>query len=151
MILFFDALIETAVMIAHNRKGSDSGKSSHAWLEWIDDENCLQFAMLTDTFDEVLAHLLRFHDHEAADPSEIACAVSSFVSAVMSLFKDGNVVHCGLTAMMLIHLQTPHTILLNGRTPKTIGSSAGVPQAIIDRCLTRMRTWLRLALDVIQA
>ena len=69
----------------------------------------------------------------------------------MSLFRDGNVVHCGLTAMMLVHLRTPHTMLLHGRTPKTIGSSDGVPQAVIDRCLARMRTWLRLALDVVQA
>ena len=94
MIFYFDALLATAQMIASNRRGTDAGKSAHDWLEWLTVEHCVQFAMLADAFDEVMG-LVRFHDRETRDPSEIAHAVSLFVTNIMSLFNEGNVVHLG--------------------------------------------------------
>ena len=114
MSVYFDALLATAQMIACNRRGTDAGKSAHDWLAWLSTEHCVQFAMLTDAFDEVSV-LLRFHDREACDPSEIAHAVSLFVTSAMSLFEQGNVVHLGFTAMVLQHLHIPNTFVLNGK------------------------------------
>eukprot|EP00974_Lingulodinium_polyedra_P036765 3525039-Lingulodinium_polyedra.AAC.1 len=88
-------------------------------------ERSLQFAMLADASDEVMA-ILRFHDRERADTSEIAHVLMLFVRNIMALFFDGKVVNCGMTATMLLHLSNPHTILFNGgKSAKTIGAATG--------------------------
>ena len=151
MVVFFDALLATAQMIASNRRGEDAGKSAEQWLLWLDQERCLQFALLADAADEAMA-LIRFHDRENCDPSEIAHAVSLFVKSIMKLFIDKMALKCGMTATMLLHLRKPHTILLNGgKFVKTIGCTTGVPADLINRCMQRMQCWARLVLSVVRA
>ena len=139
------------MLIAHNRRGEDAGNSAEAWLEWVVTEEGVQFGMLIDAADEVMK-ILRFHDRENCDPSEIAHLISIFVKNVMALFVDRGALKCGMTQMMIQHLSKQHTIFLNGgKTVKTIGSTDGVPTDVIDRCFTRMQKWTRLALNVVQA
>ena len=151
MVVFFDALLATAQMISSNRRGEEAGRNAERWLLWLDEEKCLQFALLADAADQTM-ELLRFHDRENCDPSEIAHAVSLFAKSIETLFIDNMALRCGMTATMLVHLKTPHTIVLQGgKVVKTIGCAAGVPADIANRCLTRMRCWARLALSVVQA
>ena len=149
IIIYFDAMLATASMIASNRRGSDEGKSALAWLRWLDCEKALQFSMLIDAADEVMG-LLRFHDREACDPSEIAHAISCFVNNIMRLFHQRDVLKCGMTATMLLHLSVPHTMVLDG-VATTIGSARGVAPEVIGKCIRRMEHWVRLALEVVQA
>ena len=151
IVVFFDALLATAQMIASNRRGEDAGESAERWLLWLDHEKCLQFALLADAADEAMA-LLRFHDRENCDPSEIAHAVSLFAKSIMTLFIDEMALKCGMTATMLEHLRKPHTILINGgKLVKSIGCATGVPADIINRCMQRMQGWARLVLSAVQA
>ena len=106
MVIFFDAMLATAQMIASNRRGTEEGKSALSWLEWVNAEKALQFAMLVDAFDEVMG-ILRFHDREACGPPEISHARSAFVNNIMRRFRNKDVLSCGMTATMLLTCQLP--------------------------------------------
>ena len=79
MLIYFDALLATAQMIASNRRGTDAGKSAHDWLAWLEVEHCVQFGMMTDAFSELVWVC-----------SELVCTMQNTASVVKSGFWRWN-------------------------------------------------------------
>ena len=104
--------------------------------------------MLAEAADEVLI-LIRKHDNQDLDPAQLASNIAIFKERCTRLFLQGGCFSCGYVAVMLEHLQHPHTYVLRGGEVINVGGN--VNEAIKARCLGRMQCWLRLAMDVCDA
>ena len=54
-VLFFDAVVELAVQLAMSRTGRPQEDAIN-FLDYIDEEKCIQLAMLADAADETTLH-----------------------------------------------------------------------------------------------
>ena len=142
-VLFIVPLIKTAAWLVHNRSDAASVRAKD-WLNWVDDERCLQASMQADASDQVMM-LTRVLDDENADPAVINREVATTIATLDRLFGDEK--HClrifGYTKTML---RTLRRIIVwhVGNVTRSLGSHAGVADDIVDRCLQRMRCWLTL-------
>ena len=148
--LHIHSVIRTALYLAHHRAGDDPGKYAKAWLAWITTERCLLLAMMSDASDECM-QLTRAMDSETTDPASVRQEIRTWVSKLNALFAQGACVSCFCyTSTMIDVLKIP--LLWNlGATCFSIGNEQGVPQAIIDRCLGRMKIWVELATATVLA
>ncbi|CAE8641554.1 unnamed protein product [Polarella glacialis] len=142
------ACIKTALHIMRART-DDSSKRAKAWLSWINSEKCLLAAMMADASDQSL-QFTRILDNEQMDPAILASEVHSYVASITTLFGDQ--AKCltvfGYTSVMLETLRTP-VIWQIGNVTHSVGLSGGVPDATIQRCLDRMRSWVLLATAIV--
>ena len=150
MVVAFDAVLQTIAAVSHARKSEDIGKSAAAFLHWLTDEAALQMAMMADASDQVLM-LVRSNDTDHPDPAEMSTFISSFLVEGARLWLEDGCWGFGCTAAMLRNLRTPRVYLIAGGEKGACTIGGRVDDACKQRCLTRMKCWFRLALDVCQA
>ena len=152
VILWLPALLATANDIAVKREGAPEGQEAQAWLNGITSETLLTLAMLADPGDEWLA-LVRQVDDEHTDIACLQRIVADFLDHARFLWQDGGCFssdgytkHChGLLAdgLPVVVVRGAHRA-----DAKVLRKPGG---ATLDRCLQRMRCWLRLAEETLQA
>ena len=147
--LFIHAALRTALHVAKVRS-DQAGAFAKRWLEWVDEEQCLQAAMLADAADSSLA-VTRVLDAEDTDPARVCDTISLYLDNIRGLFDQGKVLEVfGYTNTMLKTLSRPLVFQLGG-SHRTLGSEAGVAADIQERCLKRMQAWTKLAASAIEA
>jgi hypothetical protein len=150
MLLHFDSVIETAEMIMKRRPGAE-GQDAERWLASITEEKMLQLAMVADATDEGLL-LTRAMDSEDMDLATQQSDISSFVDRITLLFDKGQCMNLqpGFTNHMHSLLQHERVILLRSGE-RIFGGNGKITPDVIARCLSRMRSFTRLAREVVQA
>jgi len=149
-VLFFDAVVELAVQLAMSRTGRPQEDAIN-FLDYIDEEKCIQLAMLADAADETTSALVRYTDTEAYDAAELHMQITSVLRRLDFLFIQGNVVAEGYTGHMLDMLSAaPRGWCVNG-AHKVLGGPDRVCVQTVQACLNRMRSWCQLAADVLKA
>ena len=148
--LYIIASIRLASYLAMRRTDAH-GKLASEFCLWVNSEKCLQAAMLADASDQLMV-LTRVVDNEDVDPITANREVSMFVAAIELWFGDRR--QClklfGYTSTMLQTLSSSTVWHVNGKVC-SIGFEDGVPASIIDRCLDRMQSWIRLAKETVAA
>ena len=143
--LHIHSVIRTALHLASHKPSQEYGRHAKAWLEWVSDEKLVLLSMMADASDEAL-QLTRILDRENVDPASVRREVQAWIAKINALFGRGACVKSscfGYTTVMLRLLQ--HPIVWNmGSTFYTIGADEGVPADVIQRCLSRMRSWVEL-------
>ena len=51
-VVYWHALLRTAQQLQDERKGERDGKDAATWLQLVEEESCMQFAMLADSSEE---------------------------------------------------------------------------------------------------
>ncbi len=149
--IYFQALLVTAQQILDEHGASDGpGSRSLEFLEFMDTERALSFAMMADAGDEVL-QLVRFLESEQFDKTSLAPQLDEFMHRIQVLFTHGQCVKTGYTKHMLTVLSKSVTVFLKKHEPKNIGHNGPVPEDMIRRCLLRLQRWVSLALTVLRA
>ena len=142
-VLFAYPCIRTALWVTMTRNDA-SAIDSKEFLKYIDTENLCQAAMMADAADQTIA-LNRIMDDESVDPAIMNHEVKQYVRVLDLMY--GNETRClttfGYTQAMLKTLHNPLVWSIDG-TIYNVGCQGGVPNVIIDRCLDRMRCWLKL-------
>ena len=135
--IYIKPLIQT--MLHNSKRTDDSGKVSKEWLQWIDEERCIQAAMLADAADESLV-LTRLMDSEDVDPAALHRELQHYIKVIEALFGVvSKVVETfGYTTHVLHQLKHPMVWAVSGQL-KTLGGCS--LDDITQRCLMRMRIW----------
>ena len=140
-VLFTYPCIRTALWITLTRS-DQSAVNAKEWLEYVDNENCLQAAMMGDASDQTMA-LTRLMDDEEVDAAILNHEVKQYVRTIDLLF--GHEAKClttfGYTQAMVQTLEKPLVWMISGQSFHIGG---GVPGAVIERCLDRMRCWVKV-------
>jgi len=105
-------------------------------------------SMLADAMDEGLC-LVRLVDNEDVDPAEIAGYVRNFVARIKSLFCEGACFdEFGYTKHCVDTLADGSLVIFDryGEPQRLRAPTAGEKQ----RCLQRMKNWVKLALEVVE-
>ena len=126
-------------MLHNSKRSDDSGKRSKEWLQWIDEERCIQAAMLADAADESLM-LSRLMDAEAVDPAVLTRELHHYRQVIDALYgPEAKVLDTfGFTKCMLDELKQPMVWAVSGKLRSLGGGSLDV---VVQKCLTRMRLW----------
>ena len=74
-VLYIVATVKIAAWCAQTRADS-YGSKSKAWLQWINEERCIQGAMLADASDQIMM-LTRLLDDETVDPAIVNREISA--------------------------------------------------------------------------
>ena len=150
MCLNLHAVMKTALH-CHATRTDKSGVRAGKWLQWLSTEKCLMAAMMADASDQAML-LTRVLDNEDMDPAALNAEVNEFVTTIETLFGEQRkcLTLVGYTQVMLLVLQSP-LVWHVGPKACSVGHHGGVPTAIIDRCIARMRSWLVLARATVQA
>eukprot|EP00435_Cladocopium_sp_Y103_P022118 s3625_g5.t1 len=147
--LFLHACVRTCLQLFRTRT-DNAAKKAKLWIQKLDDESALLAAMLADAADSSL-QLTRKMDSEEMDPATITQDICHYLQEIQALFVHGEVLQrFGYTSTMLQTLKQPLVYQL-GPLSKCLGSQAGVKQEIKDRCLTRMKIWVKLAKEALEA
>ena len=150
IVLAFDAILQTLAAVSHGRKTEDIGKNSATFLQWVDDEACLQLGMMADASDQVML-LVRSNDQDHPDPATMSAYVHSFLIEGARLWLEEHCWGFGCTASMLRFLRHPRTYLIAGGQKGICEVGGHVDEACKKRCLGRMVCWFRVAIDVCHA
>lgn len=147
-VLFTYPTLRTAIWVAQTRD-DESGDNAKEWLAYVDNENCLQAAMMADAADQTIV-VCRIMDDETADPAIANQEVKHYVQTMDSLFGDDAkcLTNFGYTKAMLDTLKKPLVWTIAGKTCH-LGCEAGVPADIIERCLGRMRCMNTLVKSIV--
>lgn len=149
-ILFFEALLATAIWATVHLRGSDACKDAEAFLTWIDERRMILLAMAADCADSALG-LVRSFDSEQSDPANTMLESERFLSELHYMFNQGSVLRAeGYTKHMLEQLQRPRGFLLKSE-PKSIGGPGKITHALLAECLAQMRLYTSLALEVVNS
>lgn len=105
--------------------------------------------MMGDAGDEAGLFLL-FWDNRSYDTANIGAECRKFVHRIDWLFVRGNCMNLGYSKFMLGFLSQVR-LLKFGDKEKAIGSPTPLHADMIDRCLGRLRCWVSLAVQVVQA
>ena len=81
--VYLKPMVQT--MIANAARSDLSGKAAKAWLEFLDEERCVQAAMLADAADESLL-LTRIFDSEHVDTATVHREITHYLRKIKSLF-----------------------------------------------------------------
>jgi hypothetical protein len=139
-VLFTHGCVKTALWCA--LRADDTAIRAKAWLRWIDEEKCVQSAMQADASDQTL-FVTRQIDNEDVDAATIRRRLFDYLSTIDWLLDGPNpkiLTVFGYTKTMLSTLRRPLVWHL-GNQSFCLGSSSGVSDEIITRCLDRMRCW----------
>ena len=145
-LLYLPAWLATCSRVRENRHGKKEGQQAQDYLRALNPEALIQLSMLADAADEGLM-LVRAMDRENVDMSEIASSTAAFMDRVGVLFQQGKVVECGYTDYVLNLLRQGSLCIL---LPNATKKFKGVDEAVVGRCLDRMRCWTRLAVEVVR-
>ena len=141
--LYVHGNLRTALWCAQTRD-DEAATNGEQWALWINNEKCLQGAMMADATDQTMI-ITRLLDDENMDAATLNGEVRSYLAVIETLF--GSEEKCltvfGYTKAMLQTLSRPLVYNVGGKV-KSLGFEGPLPRAIIDRCLGRMRCWLKL-------
>jgi len=149
LVLFIDSILSVAARIINERADDDPAvATAKHFFEFVNAETLLQAAMMADAAHET-SSIIRTCDSEQFDTAEMSDMLVAWKQRVTFLFfQNGVATTESFTAHMIKFLSKPHVYTIKGKV-KSIGSLHGVPQAVYDRCLSRMKTWHRLGLSVL--
>ena len=109
-------------------------------------EEILQVALIADASDEGLL-LVRQVDSDELDTTMLGTYVSNFIQRIDTLFNQGKVLTTsGYTNHILQLLRNDEMVVFSG-APSRLKSP---PAAVLQRCMGRMKAWVKLALQVIE-
>ncbi len=153
VLLHLQAFVKTVQHIAHVRTSSSEGTCASSWLRSIDSERLLLLAMVADAHDEA-SLVVRAFDEEMFDLARTSATLDGFARRVSFLFHEkerGCFSVEGYTAHCMMALQAGVVeILPHGKNGEVRVLRPPRPEAV-ERCLERMRAWVRLALSVMEA
>ena len=142
MLLYLPAFL----MTCQKRKKDKAGQLARQYLEDLTQEQLVQLALLADAGDEGLL-LVRAMDHETLDAAEISTQVTAFIDRITVLFQHRAALQSGYTQHILSLIeQKPVCIFL----PNAVRKFGEVDDDVLNRCLERMRSWSRLAIEVLR-
>ena len=148
-VLGLGPLVRTAMRIITLRRGTKEAKAANTFLEYINTERALLMAMVADAADEANM-LMRLVDKEDMAVEDVPLHVRSFLSRIETLFQQGRCLSSGFTAWMLDRLKVPLLFFVNG-TVMRLGHHDGVPDNIVNRCMSRLAEWTSVAKEVVRA
>lgn len=120
-------------------------------FEFLSDEVIVQLGMLADYAMQIQG-LVRICDDEELDEAELPQDIMAQETVLRSLFLDKACLNFpGFTKVALQTLKRPRTFVLRAGFVKTFGSAAGVSQAVVDQCFSRMRPIIEVSSKVIAA
>ena len=143
-VLFVYGTLRTALWCAQTRD-DESAVTGKEWALWIDNERCLQASMMADACDQTMI-ITRLMDTEHVDAAVLNREVRSYLATIELLFgpEEKCLTVFGYTKAMLDTLSRPLVYNVKGKV-HSLGIEGPLPRAIIDKCLGRMRCWLKLA------
>ena len=147
--LFIDALIATAEYAVHDRAGRAPSKHAQAYLDKLCEESYLQAAMMADAADESM-YFKEYVDRESVDVCKVADELAGFKKRLVTLFRCGVCTDMGYTAFALAELRVPKCIRKSTGMAE-FGSTTGVSARTLERCKDRMRAWVKVTLQLIEA
>lgn len=147
-VLYLLPFLTTVIELSREKKGEENGMRATAFLAYINEEILLQVGMLADAGDEG-GQLCRSFDRELPASEELASVLESFREKITCLFCADEPVclSTGYTYHMLRTLQEREMLLptIDGKSVKVLGGKSSVTAEMVERCLSRMRTWVQLA------
>jgi hypothetical protein len=149
-VLFAHGCVKTALWCS--LRADDTAIRAKVWLRWLDDEKCLQSAMQADASDQTL-FVTRMLDNEDVDAATIRRRLSDYLCTIDSLLDGPNpkiLTVFGYTSTMLNTLRRP-LVWHIGNESFCLGSTSGVSDEIITRCIDRMQCWKLLMKATISA
>lgn len=147
--LFLHACVRTALHLIRVRSDNVMRKAQN-FLLWLNEERALQAAMLADAADTSL-RLTRCMDSEELDTAALQAEVASYRNEIRALFVEGKCwTSFGYTKSMCESLSTPIVFQIGSKS-RSLGTAAGVDNDVRQRCLGRMRAWVRLAESALEA
>ena len=118
-------------------------------MRFITNEKLLLLAMCADAADESNL-LLRYVDQESYCVEELPHQINMYLKRIGSLFNEGNCTEIGYTKVMVGVIEKTHVVFVAGKV-RSVGARGGVSAGIVNRSVSRMVTWVRLAEAVVQA
>lgn len=147
-ILFWEAVLQTAIWCTIHRRGKEECKTAEAFLDWISETKLILLGMCADCADAALG-LVRSFDSEEHDPAVMHLQADRFLGELHYLFNQGCVFRAeGYCQHILTQLRTPRGYLLRGST-KSIGGPEKVTAYALSQCLASMRLYVSLAVEVV--
>ena len=147
------ANIDTAIQIARARKGETEAVVAEYFLMYVSGAEGLRrmllLGMLADAGDES-ACLVRHRDVDLSDSSEVSYWVAAYVRRCQFLFLEGGCLQTGFTQVILQILRKPVVYVVRG-TSLQCGSQAGATAADAEWALSHMKSWFRLAVQVLRS
>ena len=147
-ILFFEAMLMTAITISIERKGRVEAEEAELFLAFITAEHVVQLGMWGELGNEVLK-LARFLDTEAYDLAALSERVDEFLQRIACLFTDGHVREVGYTHAALRILKKTVTFRAGKAGLKSIGGAGAVSDEMFNRCLKRMQNVVALLVSIV--
>ncbi len=152
-VIYMDSLVDTAIEICDERaKASVEHRSAAIFLEFLDEEVCLQLACVADGGDEALL-ITRRSDRENFDVCTLPYTLKWAVHKLSILFGDEALCwKMGYGKFMLAFLQHPRCWIspVTGEA-KMLGGSDRIGLELKDRVRGRMRNWVRLLVQTVHA
>jgi hypothetical protein len=148
-VLFVDGFIGLADELLL-REDTDDRAVAESYLEFLSSESYLQNAMMADAADESLM-LTRYLDSEQYDLEELSFEVGRFLNHVLFFFaQSGSLTVKGYTEFALSSLRRVRVLRMRRGGIKTFGGVHEPSQEVKVRCLQRMSTWTKLAMEVVK-
>ncbi len=147
IVLTFEAVLATAQEMHEERRHEETGRHAKHFLNLVDEEMMLSFAMMADAGEENL-ELVRFLDSENMSTTDIAAECHRFLQRITVLFEGRGCLRSGHTAFMLSLLQKERLLFIDHKAKRVGGHNL---QRATDRCLERLVKWVRLAREVVRA
>ena len=154
LVLFFPALLFTAIWIATHRSGEPEARDAAAALEFmsgpVGELRLVLFAMLTDAMTALLG-FVRFWDTEKYDAADISGEIGILVNTLYLLFVERKCLTWpkSYTRIMLNHLERSKSAVIQ-TAPMAIGGHAGKTQTI-DKALQHMCSLLAMVTRSLEA
>lgn len=146
VLLYLPAFLMTIQMISEKRKNHKAGQLARRYLEDLTQEQLVQLALLADAGDEGLL-LVRAMDHDSLDAAEISTHVTAFIDRITVLFQHRAALQSGYTQHILSLIQQKAVCIF---LPNAVRKFGEVDDDVVDSCLERMRSWSRLAVEVLR-
>jgi len=148
-VLRFDAQLLLADELQHEDDQDHSGPAIE-FLNDLDEEKWLQNGMMVDASHEVLL-LTRVLGSDDLPLEDLTYEVDSFVRRIVSLFEEGAVITAStFTAFVIDCMKSVRLIRIKGSKTKSLGGPHAPTHVVKQRCLNRMRSWGRLAIQIIK-
>jgi len=150
LVLFIEAVTATAIRIVAERGNEPAAQDAKTFLCQVTSERLLQAAMMADAADEA-GHLIRSCESEDWDVARMSFIIDTFKTRISYLFNhNGARKGTTFTQFMLKFLSVQHSWIVGG-AQFGVGFARGVPEAVIQRCVGRMRCWIPVAESILDA
>lgn len=148
LCLYLVPFLLTVIELSREKKNDENGQRASAFLAYCSEEILVQIGMIADAGDEG-GQLCRAFDKELPASEELAATLSNFEMKISCLFAadEPACLLTGYTNHMICTLQERELLLptLDGNGVRTLGGPQSITAPLVERCLSRMRVWVKLA------